>query len=205
MDDAPLKLKPGRPKTIVRDDITHIAMISYWSEGPQNVSINEICRRAKIAKPGLYREFGNEDGLQREALMRYHTLAVAPLTHIFSPKCSLAQGLDELIKFLLQDRVAAGLPNGCLLVKARQCFKELGAQTQALANEYDKLNHNKLVAWLEHRQKAGDLSKSLSISLAASYIGVQMTNALRMQEQGEPTEVIRGVTELALSVLLRQE
>jgi len=36
-------------------------------------------------------------------------------------------------------------------------------------------------------------------------IGVQMTNALRMQEQGEPTEVIRGVTELALSVLLRQE
>ena len=54
-------------------------------------------------------------------------------------------------------------------------------------------------------QPAGNLNKSLSISLAASYIGVQMTNALRMQEQGEPTEVIRGVTELALSVLLRQE
>jgi AcrR family transcriptional regulator len=46
-------------------------MITYWSEGPANVSINQIYNKAKISKPGLYRELGGEDGLMESVLIAY--------------------------------------------------------------------------------------------------------------------------------------
>ena len=38
-------------------------MDSYWRDGVENVSLNELCRRAEVSKPGVYREFGGEEGL----------------------------------------------------------------------------------------------------------------------------------------------
>ena len=60
----------GRPRTLQRDHVINVAMESYWVSGPSNVSVNDICKRANVSKPGLYREFGNEDGLQKEVQVR---------------------------------------------------------------------------------------------------------------------------------------
>ena len=38
-------------------------MQTYWQEGVDSVSVNEICKKAEVSKPGLYREFNNEEGL----------------------------------------------------------------------------------------------------------------------------------------------
>ncbi len=53
----------GRPKTFDRDRVIGIAMECYWREGVDGVLLNELCRRAAVSKPGVYREFGGEDGL----------------------------------------------------------------------------------------------------------------------------------------------
>ena len=45
--------KKGRPKTINLDKLVNVAMLNYWLDGPTNVSLNEICYKAKISKPGL--------------------------------------------------------------------------------------------------------------------------------------------------------
>ena len=70
MNDALKMFKRGRPKTLNLDELIDVAMITYWSEGPANVSINQICNKAKISKPGLYRELGGEDGLMESVLER---------------------------------------------------------------------------------------------------------------------------------------
>ena len=65
------KRKVGRPKTLSRDHALGVALEGYWREGIYGMSVNEVCRRAKIAKPGLYREFGGEDGLMTAVLDLY--------------------------------------------------------------------------------------------------------------------------------------
>ena len=71
MSTSPHKPARGRPKTFDRDRTLDVAMESYWREGPGGISLNEVCRRAQVSKPGLYREFGNEDGLLDAVLTRW--------------------------------------------------------------------------------------------------------------------------------------
>ena len=61
----------GRPKTIEYDTTLAIAVNAYWSKGIDGMSVNEVCRLAKVSKPSLYREFGNEDGLLN-AVFKYY-------------------------------------------------------------------------------------------------------------------------------------
>jgi AcrR family transcriptional regulator len=58
-------------------------MESYWRDGPTAVSVNEICRRADVSKPGLYREFGNEDGLRSAVVQTYELVILSQLYQIF--------------------------------------------------------------------------------------------------------------------------
>ena len=51
-----------------------IAMHLYWAKGIQNVSLNEICRQAKIAKTSFYREFESEDKLMELSIRMYFEL-----------------------------------------------------------------------------------------------------------------------------------
>lgn len=61
----------GRPKTFDRDPMIDVAMECYWREGTDGVSLNELYRRADVSKPGVYREFGGEDGLMAAVLEHY--------------------------------------------------------------------------------------------------------------------------------------
>ena len=69
----------GRPKTLDRDQVLQEALMAYWSRGTKNVSISDICLATGASKPGVYREFGNDDGLKASALETYYILAVQPL------------------------------------------------------------------------------------------------------------------------------
>ncbi|MCO4747785.1 MAG: helix-turn-helix transcriptional regulator [Proteobacteria bacterium] len=41
------------------------AVDHFWREGLRAVSLNQLCQVIGISKPGLYREFGGEDGLMQ--------------------------------------------------------------------------------------------------------------------------------------------
>ena len=58
----------GRPKKLDRNLILQSALMEYWTKGPSNVSINDICKLTGASKPGVYREFSNDDGLKKSAL-----------------------------------------------------------------------------------------------------------------------------------------
>ncbi len=91
------KANRGRPKTFDRNHIIDIAMMSYWKEGPIAVSINEICKRAGVSKPSVYREFGSEDGLKRAAVSTYCDLLIAQFERGMDLESNFVQILDSLI------------------------------------------------------------------------------------------------------------
>ena len=53
----------GRPRKASKSQIVENAMALYWHDGLSTRSLNELCRQLDLSKPGLYREFGGEDGL----------------------------------------------------------------------------------------------------------------------------------------------
>ena len=69
----------GRPKTLDREEIINIAFNEYWEKGMFNVPITSIAKLAKVSRPGIYKEFEDEDGLRTEVLKKYIKLSAEPV------------------------------------------------------------------------------------------------------------------------------
>jgi AcrR family transcriptional regulator len=67
----------GRPSTLDQDEVLRVSLMQYWAHDPFAVSINDICNLTGASKPGIYRAFGNDDGLKSKVLDVYLELAVS--------------------------------------------------------------------------------------------------------------------------------
>jgi TetR/AcrR family transcriptional regulator, copper-responsive repressor len=184
MQDALPRIPRGRPKTLDRDHIIKVAMESYWSDGPTAVSVNEICRRADVSKPGLYREFGNEDGLRSTVVQTYELVVLSQLYQIFEDDQPFDDALAALTDLILQDRQKMDLPKGCLLQKMRGCLKKLGPKTNDVINATSIGTQSRLKDCVERAKHNGQLSKDISTKTAAIYIDAQVSSAFMLQEAG---------------------
>jgi len=113
----------GRPQTLNREHTVEVAMTSLWCDGVRDVSINEICRRANVSKPGAYREFGNEDGLMEAVVDLYRATVVAPLVEVLALDKPFSAVLDIVLHAVTEP---SGKPAGCLVAELRSAPGRLG-------------------------------------------------------------------------------
>ena len=191
----------GRPKTLNRDHVLQVAMTSYWGDGPMAVSINEICLRAGVSKPGLYREFGNEDGLKTVALEAYRDLVLSQLFEIFEADQPFDDAMAMLSDLALQDRAEIGLPTGCLFGKMRGCRRELGPKTNdAIDATWDNVQA-RMKDWIDRAKQDGQLRARISTTTAALYVDAQIASGIMMQAEGVEKAEISEFLQIAFNGL----
>ena len=188
----------GRPKTLNRQRTIELAMESYWREGLEVCSVNEICRHAQISKPGLYREFGGEDGLMEAVLSHYREQVILPLLAMLKTERPFVEVLSELIKWMTQEHDP---PSGCLFIKMRSTPKRLGLATthriEAIRNEMLDAYKTWYQRGLEHQEV-----KAIELDLAAYFIETQLVTVLNLIVAGEPPEQVRSQALLAFEGVL---
>ncbi|WP_296592447.1 TetR/AcrR family transcriptional regulator [Methylophaga sp.] len=201
MDSNPTKPTRGRPKTLDRDHVLDVAMDSYWKEDIGNLSLNEICRRCDISKPGLYREFLNEDGLMKAVILKYHEEVLSPVQQMLSGDLPFRVTLDNLVSFATSVNDSQEAPKGCLLIKMREAQMHLGEATRA---QIDLIQQQALAAyedWVERSKAKGEFSVDMSPEFAASYIDAQLSNASSQIARGEDPQTVKEMLIVAFSML----
>lgn len=176
-------------------------MQAYWEEGIDDISLNEICRRAKVSKPGLYREFGNEDGLMKAVLLAYWKKVLTPMLQIVNTDASFRETLDNLVSFATTVDNDQEVPKGCLMVKMRQSRMRMGKATQ---EQIDRTQEQVLTVyedWVERSKAKGEFSADMSSQFAAIYIDAQLSNALAQIARGEQNNTVRAILMMAFSML----
>jgi len=200
MREANKKASRGRPKTFDRDAAIATAMQAYWEEGQSVVSLNEVCRRAKMSKPTLYKEFGSEDGLKQTVLSEYHKMTLAPLFTLLEQNQPFDEALDALTDYILRDHQEHGMPNGCLFVDMCQCREQLDELTGGQVDAFKELSINTYAAWIDKAKANGQFTSAVSSRTAATYIDAQIACAMNLQRQGATADEVSAVFRLALSV-----
>ena len=194
--------KPGRPKVINRIHVINVAMNSYWINGVQNISLNEICRRANVSKPALYREFGNEDGLMTEALELYFIKFITPFFSLFSSHQTFHEVLQKLILGLINNQNKNSNSMGCLFTMMRNSHDLLGKKTKNKLEFLHKVLLKTYEQWIENAKDKGNFTKQIPSSVAAAYIDSQISNINAQKARGESVQSIRDAASLAFSVLV---
>lgn len=175
-------------------------MASYWCDGVRNVSMNEICRRANVSKPGVYREFGSEDGLMDAAVEHYRATVVGPLLELLGSDRPFVEVLECLLLFMTEP---SGRPAGCLLAELRSAPGRLGAMTAASVDAITEELRQAYEHWFRQALARGEVDTSISPDLATHFIDTQFTTVLLQMALGAEPRLVRAQAELAFSALTR--
>jgi len=176
-------------------------MHAYWKEGIDGISLNEICRKCKVSKPGLYREFGNEDGLMKAVLLAYQAKVLTPILHMLTTSAPFQDTLDNLVSFVTTVNDDQEVPKGCLMVKMRESRMRVGEATR---EQIDRTQEQILTAyedWVERSKAKGEFSADMSSQFAAIYIDAQLSNALSQIARGEQNDIVKKILVMAFSTL----
>ncbi len=190
----------GRPKTLEREHVLKTALMCYWADSPTDVPISEICDKAGASKPGLYREFGSDDGLKEATLDIYNEKVSQRRYDILASDQPFDEVLEALISHTVQDRKKAGVPNGCLLFAMRARREEFGPLTLA---KIDQLRENSLGhyrRWIDRAKSNKQFRCDMPTDVAALYFDAQMGSAMRLQKEGISNKVIAEILRTAFSV-----
>lgn len=198
MPQAKQRRGRGRPQTLDRQHTLEIAMASYWSEGIQGVSMNEVCRRSGVSKPSVYREFGSEDGLMQAVLEHYRATVLAPLLGLLTSDLPFAEVLEQLLRFITEP---SDRPAGCLFAELCLARQPLGPETEASVEAISQELRTAYEQWLRRAQARGEVESTISLDLATHFTDTQLTTALWQMARGAEPELVRAQTKLAFRAL----
>lgn len=189
----------GRPKTFDRARVVDVATECWWREGTDAVSLNEVCRRADVSKPGVYREFGGEDGLMAAVLEHYADTVLAPMFEQIAEERPFPEALTALVEFMIDlDR---GMPPGCLLAKMRVLSSNLGPVTQTRVDALREHARARYADWVERAKARGEIDPTIPTTIAAAFIDAQFTALLIQVALGEDPEMLRAQARLTFAGL----
>lgn len=191
----------GRPKTLERDHVLKTALMCYWTDSPTDVPISEICAKAGASKPGLYREFGSDDGLKEAVLDAYSEMVSKRRYDILASDQPYDEVLEALITHTIQDRQSAGVPNGCLLFAMRARRGEFGPLT---TKKIDQLRENTLEQyrqWIDRAKANRQFRSDIPTDIAALYFDAQIGGAMQLQKEGVGNKEIGKILRTAFSAL----
>ena len=187
----------GRPREFDVEEALSAALKVFWRKGYEGASLSDLTEAMGINPPSLYAAFGNKEGLFRAVLERYDARRADLMGQVLSApdsKTAAKLFLEGVAEFSADTN--GRNPPGCLLVQSGlscsdQDIPEVLAQHRA---EKEKALRERF----ERDRKDGNLPKSASPAVLASYL-VAMANGMCVQASaGATTKDLMGVVKLAL-------
>lgn len=191
----------GRPRKASKSQIVKNAMALYWHDGLSTRSLNELCRQLDLSKPGLYREFGGEDGLIAECLSLYGLTVRDAFGEIINDGKAFQVQLDNFIDkiFALHNQ----FPQGCLLVQATREQRDLG-QASLKAMQLERSGFFQMILhWVQNAKLQGAIAPNVTAKVASSLILAQIHCVHSGLVSGLTTEMVRELINLSLQSIVR--
>jgi len=174
-------------------------MEEYWREGVDGISLNELCRRASVSKPGMYREFGGADGLMDAALEHYASTVLEPNAAQIDPAAPLREVLTAMVE-MFTDPDRAG-PAGCLLARMQHAPTQLGPTVAARVIALRDGARQRYAELIELAKERGEIPPDVPTDVAAAMIDIQCNALLMRMATEEDPAVLRAQALLAFDGL----
>ena len=191
--------KRGRPRKASNAEIIENAMSIYWRDGLAEQSLNEMCRKLEGAKPGIYREFGGEDGLIAETLVLYGRVVGAIFGEIIKSQKSFHSQISDFLDKVFD--LHKEHPHWCLLMQARLNQRNMGAGPAHVLHAQVAANFQSTSAWVQRALTQGDIPSNMSVETAAQLILSQISWIHNGLESGLSEPMVRDLSALSLWAL----
>ena len=206
----------GRPKLLDRSRVINVALCQYWQNGIDSVAMADVARLSGYDRAGIYKEFGDEDGLKTEVLKKYIEVSANPVHKNYD---NYKQFPDQLFnhfdailndgnKYLTNDASYLMIKRprkaiGCLMERTRLNINLLGPKAKKLLNSYTKYRKECFIKYIKNAQISGIFKKNLDVSITADYILAQFSMVQNYRLNGVSKNKIEKVLNTALVPLYK--
>lgn len=210
-----MKNPVGRPKLLDRDNIINIALNQYWIYGIDNVTISSIASLANISRPGIYKEFIDEDGLKYEVLKKYTCMLkefVIPQYNSAKDIKTIYYHLHSTIGFNTDKKYFEGISqlksilpkevDGCFYENVKLKKHTLDNKTKREVDDFEKFRKNIFLKYLKELQETGQIISSLDIDEIYEFISAQLSLSQSLSLNGMNKEKIKIIINKALSAIV---
>ena len=189
----------GRPREFDFDDTLERAIQTFWANGYEATSIDDLCAATGLGRSSLYAAYGDKQAIYTQALERYEQNAVARIGATIANARSVREGIAAFVQRIIDDIVAGPGRRGCFI---GNCAAEIvrGDRSHAarVRRSLERIETTFAEA-LAIARANGELSKTVNVAALARFLtaGIQ---GLRLVGKANPD---RKALEDVAAVMLR--
>lgn len=165
--------------------ITETATELFYRYGVKRVTVEELCKTAKISKMTFYKYFANKIDLAEYIIFKILDEGQLEFVNIFNQSCSFADKIDQFIQMKLK--------------YAKQFSKEFYRDFVNLSPTihdkiiaYSQNNQAQFIQLIKQAQKTGDVRKDISIN----FISFMLNNIFELREDEKLLSLYNNLEEM---------
>ncbi|KDD25556.1 TetR/AcrR family transcriptional regulator [Bordetella bronchiseptica] len=165
--------KIGRPRAFDRDAALLAAMRTFWTQGYEGTSIQDLVQAMGVNKPSLYATFGCKEEIFREAIELYDRVEGRATSQSLAQARTAREAVETMLRANARAYTVAEGPRGCMIVLSSLLGAPENARVRAFLADNRLAGESLLQDRLAQGIAQGDLAPTADIAqLAAFYTTV---------------------------------
>ena len=155
------KRHPGRPKGFIPDEALDRAVEMFWEHGYEGVDVDRIARAVNVAKPALYRAFGDKSTLLLRAVERYALTYGTPRMAAFHAEPDIHKAVTAFCEATV-NTATGDARGGCMMAAAALGESQRVTEIRSCAAKGLTATADIFAKRFEQEMKAGRLTRTPS-------------------------------------------
>lgn len=191
----------GRPLEFDPNQALLAAMETFWRQGYEATSLQDLLAAMGISKSSFYQAFGSKHALFERCLHRFRERQVARMTATLA---AAPRGIDFLRQFLLSlaDEARAEVtPKGCLIMNTASEFAGRDASVGLLVQDSTRAFAAVLEQAVRRAQEEGDIAPHKDPQVLSRYLLTTLAGLKTMVKAGADARSVEQIAKVALAAL----
>ncbi|MGH6760837.1 MAG: TetR/AcrR family transcriptional regulator [Phyllobacterium sp.] len=188
----------GRPRGFDRDTALLAAMRTFWAQGYEGTSVQDLVDAMGVNKPSLYSTFGCKEEIFREAVELYDRVEGLATSQSLKEAATAREAVETMLRSNARAYTAEEGPRGCMIVLSSL----LGAPENESVRGF--LADNRLNGEMTVRDRLargvaeGDLAPSADVNRLAAFYTTVLEGLSIQARDGASAEKLNMIIDAAM-------
>jgi len=188
----------GRPRRFDRETALIAAMRTFWAQGYEGTSIQDLVAAMGINKPSLYATFGCKEEVFREAVELYDRLEGRATTQSLAEAATAREAVETMLLANARAYTETEGPRGCMIVLSSLLGAPENAGVRAFLAKNRLDGEAALRVRLAEGVAQGDLAPSADLDRLAAFYTTVLEGLSIQARDGASAEKLRMIIDAAM-------
>ncbi len=188
----------GRPQEFDSNKVILAAMDTFWSNGFDGTSMQQLLKSTGLSKSSLYQTFGGKQELFIKCLEEYTLAMKEKLLTQLSLSKSGVNFIKEVLLSAAEEAKGSGIPKGCLIMNTATEFAQSNAAISRTVNKGIEAFRVVFLTALKKARAAKEIDTNSDLEQLSSYVVSSMSGIKSMVKGGADEKAVRSIVEIVM-------